>query len=465
MIVCLWVTEVFPIWATSLLIPILVVWLDVYPSPTECLSPTAPAPMNGSIPFAPIASNGTDPASGCEPTIVSVNAANMVFGQFFSSSVMLALGAFTMSAALTKFELSDRLASLILSRVGTRPWLVLLVVMFLGLFLSMWISNVAAPMVILALVRPLLASLPEDEVFCKILLLGIAYSNNIGGMTTPIASPQNIVAIEAIEAHKAVVGWGPWLAVAMPYSISCTLAAFGFLWLFYRPKLAELPPIQQKQLKPFSWKHALVLAVCFATIALWAVQNFVETFTGNAGITALIPVAFFACIQFITKDDFKRLSWDVLMLLGGGIVLGSAIASSGLLHLIASKISHLVNGQNQWVILAAFSLLMWFFANFVSHTVAAIIISPVIAEVACESFGGCVAGRMVMLVVAAVLVDSGAMAFPLTSFPNAACYGETKSDGTSYLSTADFVKTGLAIGILEVILVLSVGFGLAIAVF
>lgn len=59
----------------------------------------------------------------------------------------------------------------------------MLTVMILEWFLSMWINNVASPVVCISLVQPMLDNLPATEVFVKTLLLGIAYAGNIGGMT------------------------------------------------------------------------------------------------------------------------------------------------------------------------------------------------------------------------------------------------------------------------------------------
>ena len=435
MVVTLWATELFPIWATSLCIPILVVWLQVYP-------------YAGHVGYSVASAKA---------------AAEIVFSKFFSSAVMLALGAFTMSSALTKYELSDRLAYQVLSRVGNRPWVVTLVVMFLGVFLSMWVSNVAAPVVVISLVRPLLQEIPETDTFNKVILLGIAFSNNIGGMTTPIASPQNIIGIQFINAVPGQnIGWPKWLLVAIPYSIICTLAAFGFLWIFYRPKIKALPPIRERKLKPFTWRHFVVLFVSFSTILLWALSSLTSEVTGDNGITALLPVFVFCALKIMTKDDFKALSWDVLILLGGGLVLGSAIQKSGLLQIIANHISTIVKGQSDWVVMASFAALTWFFGNFMSHTVAAIIIIPIITSVTCPGDPPLCGSNtnMVMVAVGAILVDSGAMALPMTSFPNAATYNENKADGTPYLESADYIKTGFPIGLIELGLLGSVGFGL-----
>jgi di/tricarboxylate transporter len=59
-------------------------------------------------------------------------------GQLFQSVVVLSLGAFVMSAVFTKYKLSLRLAFFVMSRVGQRPAIVMLAIMVLGVFLSMW---------------------------------------------------------------------------------------------------------------------------------------------------------------------------------------------------------------------------------------------------------------------------------------------------------------------------------------
>ena len=45
--------------------------------------------------------------------------------------------------------------------------------------------------------------------YARALLLGLAFSCNLGGMLTPIASPQNAVALEALSRVGAEVGFAP----------------------------------------------------------------------------------------------------------------------------------------------------------------------------------------------------------------------------------------------------------------
>lgn len=122
-----------------------------------------------------------------------------------------------------------------------------LAVMGLGLFLSMWISNVASPVVCLSVVRPLLRDLPSDEPYVRMLLLAIAFANNIGGMTTPIASPQNILASGLLRDKGAAyeISFIKWMGAGVVIALICTGIAFGFLWIWFRPSTRDLAPLNR----------------------------------------------------------------------------------------------------------------------------------------------------------------------------------------------------------------------------
>lgn len=154
------------------------------------------------------------------------------------------------------------------------------------------------------------------------------------------------------------------------------------------------------------------------------------------------------------------------MLLAGGIALGEGIQSSGLLAIMANSLADAVKHSSLWVVLVTFASFIWLFGNFISHTVAAIIVLPVIANVGCTlGKGNCALGRFRMLVMGSVFMDSGAMGLPVTSFPNAQAYSITDKNGNRYLTPLDFIKTGFALGVVELLLLISVGYELLNVVF
>jgi len=324
--------------------------------------------------------------------------------------------------------------------------------------------------VCLSVVQPMLHELPSSEIYTKTLLLGIAFSINIGGMTTPISSPQNLVAINVIQGttwntpsgpRAGAIGWPEMLSVTMPFTICCVFSVWVYLWLFFRPQLQEVEPLPPRELEPFTVKHTYVIVVCICTIALWALNTTVEPVLGGTGIVALIPVVCFFATEVLDKNDFKELSWEILILLAGGLALGDAIQSSGLLAILAKLLATAVEHSSLWVIFLTFASFIWLFGNFISHTVAAMLVLPVVANVGCYlGLGDCDAGHFRMLVLGSVLMDSGAMGLAVTSFPNAAVFSLCDPAGKRYLSQLDFIKTVVILGLIELVLVMTIGYEL-----
>lgn len=67
--------------------------------------------------------------------------------------IMLLLGGFTLAAALSKCKIDKRIATFVLSKAGTQPKTVLIANMLVAAFASMWISNVAAPVLCFSIIE------------------------------------------------------------------------------------------------------------------------------------------------------------------------------------------------------------------------------------------------------------------------------------------------------------------------
>lgn len=76
-----------------------------------------------------------------------------VFASMWTPVIMLLLGGFTIAAALSKHDIARRMATFVLSKAGTRPRTVLVTNMFVSMVLSMWISNVAAPVLCFSIIQ------------------------------------------------------------------------------------------------------------------------------------------------------------------------------------------------------------------------------------------------------------------------------------------------------------------------
>ena len=54
---------------------------------------------------------------------------------------------------------------------------------------------------------------------------------------------------------------------------------------------------------------------------------------------------------FSSVKDFDSLSWNILMLMGGGLALGYAIQASSLLDIISNELADLVEPYSVWIVM------------------------------------------------------------------------------------------------------------------
>lgn len=353
---------------------------------------------------------------------------------------MLLLGGFTIAAALSKYNIAKMMATLVLSKAGTKPRTVLLVNMFVAMFASMWISNVAAPVLCFSIIQvcysprilayilieqPILRNLPADSDMTKALLLGIALSSNIGGAASPIASPQNLIALQNMQPEPS---WGVWFFIALPVCIISILAIWVLLLVTFQPSrgttIVPIRPLKDK----FTGVQWFISIVTVVTIVLWCVSHQLEPIFGDMGVVAIIPLVLFFGTGILTKEDFNNFLWTIIILAAGGLALGKSVNSSGLLHTIAGSITEGVEGMSLYQVLVVFCALILVVATFISHTVAALIVLPLVQQV----------GQTMsephpnLLVMGAVLMASGAMGLPTSGFPNM-----SKSSSSSIDSSAN----------------------------
>lgn len=81
---------------------------------------------------------------------------------------------------------------------------------------------------------------------------GIALASNLGGMTSPISSPQNIFAIQEMGRDMEPPSWLAWFAVALPVACLGNFACWGLLLLAYRPgrTLKEVRRMPSSSVRP-----------------------------------------------------------------------------------------------------------------------------------------------------------------------------------------------------------------------
>jgi phosphate transporter len=100
--------------------------------------------------------------------------------------------------------------------------------------------------------------------------MGVAMASNVGGMTSPISSPQNIFAIDLMAASGTPPDWLSWFFAALPVAVACNIAIWLIILLVYKPgeAIAEVRPLRAPTDKISTTQVCSVtlttIALCFA---------------------------------------------------------------------------------------------------------------------------------------------------------------------------------------------------------
>mmetsp|Transcript_2263 Transcript_2263/g.3141 ORF Transcript_2263/g.3141 Transcript_2263/m.3141 type:complete len:781 (-) Transcript_2263:172-2514(-) len=426
---CMWVTEAVPYFVTALLIPALITLME----------------------FMTL-------GKYYDSTVV----AKKLMGSMVNNTTILILGGFSISAAFSKCGIEIHIASFLQKAFGTSPKIFALTVMLTGLFLSMWISNHTAPVLCISFITPILRDLPVGSAYAKFILLGLAFACNFGGMMTPISSMQNALSVNALQNAGYAVSFGGWIACATPYCVLGVIATWVMLILLLQPRdVLHIPAIINKK-KPeplLTKRNIFVVVTSLATVLLWSTIGVTEVFFGDLGIISLLYMGLMFGSGILTQYDFNSFSWHLLFLLGGGDVLGKAIQTTDLLTFLSTGILNALPQDNLWLMTLLCSFFAMFIATFVSHTVAAIVLMPLIVQLGTDLNLGPNLGVGVAFAV------STAMSLPFSSFPNMNSLMVVDDLHRPYLNLIDFVKTGIPMSIVAVLLLCTIGFLLISEIF
>lgn len=421
-IVSLWASEAIPLYATALSVAPLAVSLRVFVN-------------HAGAPLSPH------------------DAAQAVMRAMGTDAVFMVLGVYTLGESLKRTSFKAAMSRTMFT-FATTSLRLLAVAMVLSVAVSMFVSNVFAPVLLLSLLRPVFHALgPESAPLIKSIILGVSVASNIGGMPSPVSSPQNIVARALLHNDKGGVSFLAWLVVTLPQCAIMLLVGFALIVARFRTWRYPCRAADYVEQLSASVGHTdLLVGGTFAvTIFLW-ITPFGDLWFGKAGVVALIPVGILFGSGVLDLSDFKQLPWNVIFLVAGGTALGTAIESSHLLNLVAFHLSAVLARSSTWGAFCIVVVFMAIVAEGISHTVSAIIVLPLVQKV------GITLGHPKLLVMGGVLACSGAMSLPVSSFPNMSAFGVTDAMGKTYLTSADILISGLPMTIASSAVISTIGY-------
>ncbi|WP_299799414.1 SLC13 family permease [uncultured Maribacter sp.] len=380
--------------------------------------------------------------------------------------IFLYMGGFILAIAIEKWNLHKRIALTIINLIGTNVINIILGFMLATAFLSMWISNTAAAVIILPIAMAIVYQLndnPETEknenkIFGKALMLAIAYSASIGGIATLIGTPTNLVLAGVVQStFGKEITFSEWFVLGFPIAILLLFLCWYYLTRFaFTFKQKEFPggrkeiALRLKELGKLGYEEKLVLVVFAATGFAWIARSFlIQRFIPamDDTIIAICTVIVLFLIPTRQKgkklmewEDAVKLPWGILLLFGGGLTLALGFDSSGLALWIGNKLSAL-QVLPFFLLLLILITIVNFLTEITSNIATTAILLPVLVSLA-----PVLGVHPYYLMIAATLAASCAFMLPVATPPNAVVFG------SGYLEMQDMVKKGFWLNIISILI-------------
>ena len=357
-------------------------------------------------------------------------------------TIFLFLGAFLLALSVEKWALHRRIALSVLVRTGTDGRKLILGFMMAGALLSMWMTNTSTAMMLLPIATSVAAMVIEKssgvsdddkKAFQVALLLALAYATTIGGMSTIIGTPPNVLLAGFIEETYGIqIAFFDWMLIGLPLAL--VLLPLGWVVLTRVAFRVEVPATletagvidsMRKEMGAMTSPERRVGLLFLAVVALWMARKWLNEVPGLEGLSDAGIVMTAALLLFVIPsgdgsparlmqwDDVARLPWGVLILFGGGLALAAQVSSSGLAVWLGESLLP-VAGLGTLVLVAAAAGLVVFLTELTSNLATAATFLPVVAAIAAQS-----GIEPLVLCVPVTLAASCAFMLPVATPPNA----------------------------------------------
>ncbi|MFC2113361.1 SLC13 family permease [Bacteroidota bacterium] len=398
---------------------------------------------------------------------------------YMNHIIFIFIGGFLMALAMEKWNLHKRIALKILMVVGVSPGRILFGFMFATAFLSMWISNTATTMMMIPIVLSIIISLEETiqgksiSKYATGLFLAIAYSASVGGMSTLVGTPTNLVMPKILSLLYPLapeISFADWFFFSLPVTVIMFAAIWLVVYFMYRPaeKWTGIDTKhfrkQYRELGKTSYEEKVVFTLFVSLAFLWifraglSFDNFnipgwsslfgYPQYINDGTVAILIGILMFIIPagpkngkRIMDLKTVQKLPWNIVLLFGGGFALAAGFQSSGLALWFGEQLSW-TKSIHPLLIMFAIVTLMSFLTELTSNVASTQMLLPVFASLAVAS-----GNNPILFMIPATLASSLAFMLPTATPPNAIIFG------TDRIRIPTMIRTGFILNMLGILVV------------
>jgi len=326
--------------------------------------------------------------------LLGVADSSQVFEPLSKPIIILILGSLFLAEALRKHGISRRLAliSIVFSDGDIKK--LLLGLMGIAGFLSMWMENTATAAILIPVALSISNRIPDRERANELLILlvmGIAYAASLGGMTTITGSASNAVTSGFLSEIQ------PWSFLDwMWYGLPAFLFIFPLtFFLLYRLMPVAIQRIDiTKAREDLDGMGSLksveieVIATLSVAVIFWIMGPYIENYFKlyptilSTSVVAVVAVSYLAFRGIIRWEDVKDVSWGLFFAIAAGLALGDALIRTGATGWLANLMKPLVMGPPFLGSLLFLVFMSAFITNIINNATVAAVFVPILISIA-----------------------------------------------------------------------------------
>lgn len=393
--------------------------------------------------------------------IFGVDTPDRIFAPYANKIIFLFLGAFMVGRAMTRHGLDERIALSVtkINWIRVSKTRTVIALALVGMFLSMWISNTAATIIIIPIAMAALKG-TEDKSIKSLAALSAAFAANIGGIGTPVGTPPNLIALGFLdEQHINTPNFFEWMIIGVPIMLVMIVA----MLLTRRIIMKKDVPGESKGFELPAWKVGEVstLLIFLFMVVLWITPGILKiTFGAKApvvhwfkthlheSVVAILGASllFFAPGELkpykpvLTWREAEEIDWGTILLFGGGLSLGGLIRTTGLATVLGNYLITSTGASTMTAVVLLSVITGKIFTELVSNTATANMLVPVTFVLANQLHL-----NPVPPVIGVALGAGLAFLLPISTPPNAVAFG------TGDVTVGQMIKWGIIMDIVAVI--------------
>nr|XP_046249025.1 solute carrier family 13 member 1 [Scatophagus argus] len=325
----------------------------------------------------------------------------------------------------------------------------------------------------------------QDLMVCKAMCIGLAYSSNIGGISTlPGTSPNLIFSeyLNQIYPNCSCINFGNWLLMCLPISVIMLLLTWMWLyWLFIGSDLGfpwrrggeqsekdraarSVIEDEYKRLGPMSCQEVFTAVVFLLMVLLWLTRSpgfipgWASLFPHHSGhitdatVALLLGLLFFILPAYGPSTKYEALiswaefqavmPWKVALLVGGGFALAEGTKESGLSLWVAELLTPL-GDLPVFATITVACIIVTTVTEVASNAATITIFLPILSPLA-----EAIHVNPLYVLIPTTLCTSFSFLLPVSNPPNAIVFAY------GHISITDMVKAGLGVNVIGVLAVL-----------